>query len=46
MLASGLKYELDALANKGFRYLPKTYLRKADFWCIHPCTLTSVRGLR
>jgi len=26
MLASGLKYELDALANKDFRYLTKTYL--------------------
>jgi len=25
MLASGLKYELDALANKDFRYLTKTY---------------------
>src|ERR1700751_727550 len=28
MLASGLKYELDALANKDFRYLTKTYLRR------------------
>ena len=28
MLASGLKYELDALANKDFRYLTKTYPRK------------------
>ena len=26
MLSSGLKYELDALANKDFRYLTKTYL--------------------
>ena len=26
MLASGLKSELDALANKDFRYLTKTYL--------------------
>src|SRR6266700_6404939 len=26
MLATGLKYELDALANKDFRYLSKTYL--------------------
>jgi DNA topoisomerase VI subunit A len=26
MLASGLKYELDALANRDFRYLTKTYL--------------------
>ena len=26
MLTSGLKYELDALANKDFRYLTKTYL--------------------
>jgi hypothetical protein len=26
MLASGFKYELDALANKDFRYLTKTYL--------------------
>ena len=26
MLASGLKYELDALADKDFRYLTKTYL--------------------
>ncbi len=26
MLASGLTYELDALANKDFRYLTKTYL--------------------
>jgi DNA topoisomerase VI subunit A len=26
ILASGLKYELDALANKDFRYLTKTYL--------------------
>ncbi len=26
MLASGLKYELDALANKDFRYLTGTYL--------------------
>ena len=26
MLATGLKYELDALANKDFRYLTKTYL--------------------
>src|SRR6058998_153148 len=28
MLASGLKYELDAPANKDFRYLTKTYLPK------------------
>ena len=28
MLAAGLKYELDALANKDFRYLTKTYLPK------------------
>ena len=28
MLASGLKYELDALANKDFRYLTKTYLQR------------------
>src|SRR6059036_110136 len=28
MLATGLKYELDALANKDFRYLTKTYLPK------------------
>ena len=28
MLESGLKYELDALANKDFRYLTKTYLPK------------------
>jgi DNA topoisomerase-6 subunit A len=28
MLASGLKYELDALANKDFRFLTKTYLPK------------------
>ena len=28
MLATGLKYELDALANKDFRYLSKTYLPK------------------
>lgn len=26
LLASGLKYELDALANNDFRYLTKTYL--------------------
>jgi DNA topoisomerase-6 subunit A len=26
MLATGLKYELDALANKDFQYLTKTYL--------------------
>jgi DNA topoisomerase VI subunit A len=26
MLSIGLKYELDALANKDFRYLTKTYL--------------------
>lgn len=26
MLASGLKYELDALANKNFQYLTKKYL--------------------
>jgi DNA topoisomerase-6 subunit A len=26
MLASGHKYELDALANKDFRYLTKSYL--------------------
>jgi DNA topoisomerase-6 subunit A len=26
MLTSGLKYELDALANKDFQYLTKTYL--------------------
>jgi DNA topoisomerase-6 subunit A len=26
MLASGLKYELDSLANKDFQYLTKTYL--------------------
>ena len=26
MLASGLKYELDALANKDFQYLTKKYL--------------------
>jgi DNA topoisomerase-6 subunit A len=35
MLASGLKYELDALANKDFRYLTKTYLPrklKEDHW--------------
>jgi DNA topoisomerase-6 subunit A len=28
MLGTGLKYELDALANKDFRYLTKTYLPK------------------
>src|SRR4029077_15633178 len=28
MPASGLKYELDALANKDFRFLTKTYLPK------------------
>jgi len=28
MLATGLKYELDALANKNFQYLTKTYLPK------------------
>ena len=28
MLSSGLKYELDALANKDFQYLTKTYLPK------------------
>jgi DNA topoisomerase-6 subunit A len=28
MLATGLKYELDALANKDFRYLTKTHLPK------------------
>ena len=28
MLGSGLKYELDALANKDFRFLTKTYLPK------------------
>ena len=28
MLASGLKYELDALANKDFQYLTKKYLPK------------------
>jgi len=28
MLATGLKYELDALANKDFRFLTKTYLPK------------------
>ncbi|HVR87249.1 MAG TPA: DNA topoisomerase VI, partial [Planctomycetota bacterium] len=28
MLASGLKYELDALANKDFRYLTTDYLPK------------------
>ena len=28
MLSSGLKYELDALANKDFHYLTKTYLPK------------------
>ncbi len=28
MLASGLKYELNALANKDYRYLSKTYLRR------------------
>lgn len=28
MLASGLKYELDALANKDFQYLTKQYLPK------------------
>src|SRR5256885_10794239 len=28
MLATGLKYQLDALANKDFRYLSKTYLPK------------------
>jgi DNA topoisomerase VI subunit A len=26
MLSTGLKYELDALANKDFQYLTKTYL--------------------
>jgi DNA topoisomerase-6 subunit A len=40
MLASGLKYELDALANKDFRYLTKTYLprklKEEDWldWCV------------
>ncbi len=29
MLASGLKYELNALANKDFRYLTKTYLPRS-----------------
>jgi DNA topoisomerase-6 subunit A len=28
MLSSGLKFELDALANKDFQYLTKTYLPK------------------
>ena len=28
MLASGLKYELDALANKDLEYLTKSYLRR------------------
>jgi len=28
MLGSGLKYELDALANKDFQYLTKKYLPK------------------
>ena len=28
MLSSGLKYELDALANKDFQYLTKTFLPK------------------
>jgi DNA topoisomerase-6 subunit A len=28
MLASGLKYELDTLANKDFQYLTKNYLPK------------------
>jgi DNA topoisomerase VI subunit A len=35
MLSIGLKYELDALANKDFRYLTKTYLprkRKERDW--------------
>ena len=35
MLASGLKYELNALANRDFRYLTKTYLPrklKDDDW--------------
>jgi DNA topoisomerase-6 subunit A len=28
MLSSGLKYELDALANKDFHYLTKSYLAR------------------
>jgi hypothetical protein len=35
MLSSGLKYELDALANKDFQFLTKTYLassRKRTGW--------------
>jgi len=30
MLSIGLKYELDALANKDFRYLTKTYLPESS----------------
>ena len=40
MLSSGLKYELDALANKDFRYLTKTYLpgssKKRTGWTKRP----------
>jgi hypothetical protein len=41
MLASGLKYELDALANKDFRYLTKTYLPrklKEEHWLDYSST--------
>ena len=30
MLSTGLKFELDALANKDFQYLTKTYLPKSS----------------
>jgi hypothetical protein len=30
MLSSGLKYELDALANKDFHYLTKSYLAESS----------------
>ncbi|MBI2491957.1 MAG: hypothetical protein HYV94_07665 [Candidatus Rokubacteria bacterium] len=35
ILSSGLKYELAALANKGFRYLTKTHPPEAsELWVI------------
>jgi len=39
MLFSGLKYELDALANKAFQYLTKSYLPgklKEEDWLTSP----------
>ena len=49
MLTSGLTYELDALANKDFHYLTKTYLLrklKEKDWLDSASSLSSIASWR